>query len=214
MDKDGRLSYDEFKALLDVRRDMMTKELGGAFYEYTDEQVQKRYDFGCSIAESTKGPTLRTFDKWMNMYRFMKEKEEEEKAVATEEKAKAEEAAKETGTIFINPKEYKHPWAIEPNRGSVEFKVMLAKKKGETNDDVDVIKETAKQMSKKNKECKEFIYHLQPVAIDVDLSQKNLQLYFQIGTKKEVIFDIDEDPKVEWHCLSTYPNGFAIEDFL
>lgn len=70
-DKKGRLTYEEFKGLFDIRRDMFAKELGGTVYDYTDEQIAFRYQFACSLAESTAGPTLRTFDKWMIMHRFL-----------------------------------------------------------------------------------------------------------------------------------------------
>jgi hypothetical protein len=38
-DQDGRLNLEEFRALFDARRDMLVKELGGSFYEHTDEYV-------------------------------------------------------------------------------------------------------------------------------------------------------------------------------
>ena len=51
----------------------MTKELGDEFYTYPEESIKKMYDFGCSIGESEKGISLKTFDKWMSMWLFMKE---------------------------------------------------------------------------------------------------------------------------------------------
>lgn len=49
----------------------MTKELGGVKFDYTHEYIKKRHEFTCSIAESSKGPTIRTWDKWLTMYRFL-----------------------------------------------------------------------------------------------------------------------------------------------
>lgn len=69
-DKKGRLTYNEFKELFEIRRDMISKELGHMVYDYSDEQIEFRYQFACSLAESDAGPTLRSFDKWMTMHRF------------------------------------------------------------------------------------------------------------------------------------------------
>jgi hypothetical protein len=77
-DKKGRLTYDEFKELFDFRRDMFAKELGGQIYDYTDEQIEFRYKFACSLAESDAGPTLRTFEKWMTMHRFLFNSQQQE----------------------------------------------------------------------------------------------------------------------------------------
>lgn len=74
----GRLTYDQFKELLNIRRDMMTKELGDQYYDFTEEEHRKRYEFACNIAESSDGPTLRTFDKWMIMFRYLVDQEIEE----------------------------------------------------------------------------------------------------------------------------------------
>ena len=77
-DKKGRLTHEEFKELFDFRRDMFTKELGMTIYDYTDEQIAYRYQFACNLAESDAGPSLRTFDKWMTMHRFLYDSQQQE----------------------------------------------------------------------------------------------------------------------------------------
>ena len=74
LDKDGRLNLKEFSALLTQREDDTTKEFGSNIWFYSDAQKKDRWDFLCKISYSDKGPTVKSFQKWMNMWLHLQNK--------------------------------------------------------------------------------------------------------------------------------------------
>lgn len=55
-----------------VRGDDINKELGADnVWNYTEAQIKDRFDFLCKISYSDKGPTVKTFQKWMSMWLYI-----------------------------------------------------------------------------------------------------------------------------------------------
>ena len=68
LDKDGRLNFQEFKAMLKQREEDTSKEFGNGIWSYNEAQMKDRFDFLCKISYSDKGPTIKSFLKWVNMW--------------------------------------------------------------------------------------------------------------------------------------------------
>lgn len=65
-DRDGRLSYAEYKTMQKRIYDLDVERFGD-YILYNEEQLDKRYKFMCSLAKSLDGPTQQTFAKLKKM---------------------------------------------------------------------------------------------------------------------------------------------------
>ena len=67
--KTGRLCFEDFREFAKAQVKEMMHSVDDKKNELSEEQLCFRYKFGCSLAESESGPSIRAIQKWNNIMR-------------------------------------------------------------------------------------------------------------------------------------------------